>query len=89
MVHAAQIAALGYSGCKSVQSVTNFCKKNKTAINCVWWTTNNQKILLVDPQSFKQTYKQIHGIGTSTGRTTTTSSYSSSKTGRSRRIKHR
>ena len=29
MVHAAKIASLGYPGCKTVQGVASFCKKNK------------------------------------------------------------
>lgn len=59
MVHAAKIASYGFPGCKTVQGVASFCKKNK--INCVWWKPNqNQRILMVDPQSFRQTWKQIN-----------------------------
>jgi hypothetical protein len=65
MVHPARIASMGYPGCKTVQSVTNFCKKNRSNINCTWWSNNNQKILLVDPQSFRECYRNVvMGTGT-------------------------
>jgi hypothetical protein len=58
MVHASKITSLGFPGCKTVQGVANFCKKNKC--NYVWWKPNrNQKVLMVDPQSFRQIWKEI------------------------------
>jgi hypothetical protein len=61
MVHAAQIASWGFPGCKTVQGVANFCQKHKNSVYCVWWKHNNKKILLVDPKSFRQTWKKVHG----------------------------
>ncbi|MBU1699098.1 MAG: hypothetical protein KJ970_19840 [Candidatus Eisenbacteria bacterium] len=61
LIHPAQIAAWGYQGCKTVQGVVNFCQKNKSSINCVWWKADNRKILMVDPQSFRQAWKETVG----------------------------
>jgi hypothetical protein len=62
MIHPAQIASWGYQGCKTVQGVVSFCQKNKKSINCVWWNADSRKILMIDPQTFRQTWKETHSM---------------------------
>ncbi|MBD3334457.1 MAG: hypothetical protein GF355_02985 [Candidatus Eisenbacteria bacterium] len=60
MIHPAKIAKFGYPGCKTVRGVVNFCEQNKRSINCVWWRKDNQRVLMVDPNSFQKTWKKVY-----------------------------
>jgi len=58
MVYPKQIVQKGLKGCVSSRTVTSFAQKY--GVPCVWWKPNkNQKVLLVDWPTFRQTWKEV------------------------------
>ena len=60
LVEPKQIAKKGYQGCKSTKTVVQFARKY--GVPTLWWKpTNGQKVLLIEPTQFGQTWKQVQG----------------------------
>ena len=65
LVEPKQIAKKGYQGCKSSKTVIQFARKY--GVPTLWWKpSNGQKVLLIEPTQFGQTWKQIQGGKTGT-----------------------
>jgi len=61
MFEPAKIAEKKYYGCSTPRSVQNFC--NRYNVNWFWWTPPNahKKIMMVDWQNFRDSYKEVYG----------------------------
>jgi hypothetical protein len=61
MVNPQHIASKKYRNCATTRSVSNFC--NRYRVNRFWWRppSGGQKILMVDWQNFKDSYKDVYG----------------------------
>ncbi|MFN8546837.1 MAG: hypothetical protein U0527_02405 [Candidatus Eisenbacteria bacterium] len=60
LVEPKQIAKKGYQGCKSTKTVVQFARKY--GVPTLWWKpSNGQKVLLIEPTQFGQTWKQVQG----------------------------
>lgn len=61
MFNTNKIADKKYYGCSTPRSVQNFC--NRYNVNWFWWTPPNshRKIMMVDWQNFRDSYKEIYG----------------------------
>lgn len=79
LVEPKQIAKKGYQGCKSSKAVIQFARKY--GVPSLWWKpTNGQRVLLIEPTQFGQTWKQIQGGKTGTKNTRTTAMNGAKKT---------
>ena len=72
MVDPKHIASKKYRSCGTTRSVSNFCSKHR--VNRFWWRppSGGQKVMMIDFQNFKESYKDVFGVFPRTTFTKTT-----------------
>lgn len=97
MVDPKHIASKKYPNCGTTRSVSSFCTKNR--VNRFWWRppSGGQKVMMIDFQNFKESYKDVYGTfpratflkTNKTSWNTRTTKYSTRSTRKSNRTKTR